>query len=216
MDLRHAIRTNGAVRDFRDDPVSDSTVAEILDDARFAPSGGNRQPWKVVSVHDPVIRRRLADLMQPVWDEYAASQRDGVVPYNSIDYPRPTDITHVPNPILDQIESIPVVLVVAAELGKIVAMDKDLDRTAIVPGASIYPFCWNVMLAARERGLGGVMTTFLSRREPEAAGILKLPADHALAAVLCLGYPVQQPTKLRRRPVESFATVDTFDGSVLS
>lgn len=153
--------------------------------------------------------------MQPVWDEYQASQRDGVVPYNSVDYRTPTDITHAPNLLLDRIESIPVVLVVAATLAKIVAMDKDLERTAIVPGASIYPFCWNAMLAARSHGLGGVMTTFLSRREPQAGEILKLPDHHALAAVLFLGYPVQQPTKLRRQPVASFATVDTFDGPVL-
>ncbi len=215
MELRHALRTNGAVRDFKDEPVPASVVTEILDDARFAPSGGNRQPWKVVSVHDPKIRRSLAALMQPVWDEYKASQRDGVVPYNSIDYRTPSDIRHAPNPLLDRIESIPVVLVIAAELAKIVAMDKDLERTAIVPGASIYPFCWNAMLAARSRGLGGVMTTFLARHEPEAAGILNLPADHALAAVLFLGYPVRQPTKLKREPVAVFATIDTFDGSAL-
>jgi nitroreductase len=216
MDLRHAIRTNGAVREFRDIPVPNDVIAEILDDARFAPSGGNRQPWSVVSVQDPGIRRSLADLMQPVWDEYMASQRDGVVPFNSVDYRTPSDIVPAPNPLLERIESVPVVLVIAAALNKIVAMDKDLERTAIVPGASIYPFCWNAMLSARAHGLGGVMTTFLARRELEAARILNLPDDHAVAAVLFLGYPVHQPTKLRRAPVESFVTIDTFDGAVLS
>jgi nitroreductase len=212
MELRHAIRTNGSVRDFRDQPVTDEVVAAILDDARFAPSGGNRQPWRVAVVKDAGIRSSLADLMQPVWNEYMASQRAGIVPFNSVDYPTPPDVEHAPNLLLDRIESIPVVLAIAADLGKIVAMDKDLDRTAIVPGASIYPFCWNTMLSARAHGLGGVMTTFLARREPEAASILRLPRDHALAAVLFLGYPVHQPTKLRRQPVEAFATTDTFDG----
>lgn len=213
MELRHAIRTNGSVREFRDEPVPDSVVAEILDDARYAPSGGNRQPWRVAVVRDVAIRRALAELMQPVWNEYSASQRDGVVPYNSVDYRTPADIEHAPNPLLDQVESIPVVLAVAADLRKIVAMDKDLNRTAIVPGASVYPFCWNAMLAARAQGLGGVMTTFLAHEEPTAAPILQLPQHHALAAVLFLGYPVHQPTKLRRRPVDTFATVDTFGGS---
>jgi len=215
MELRHAIRSNGSVREFRDEPVSDDLVVEILDDARFAASGGNRQPWKVVSVQDAAIRRSLADLMQPVWNEYVASQRHGVVPYNAVDYTTPDDITHAPNPLLDRVESIPVVLAIAADLSRIVALDADLDRTAIVPGGSIYPFCWNAMLSARAHGLGGVMTTFLARREPEAAGILRLPEHHALAAVLFLGYPVHQPTKLRRRPVDTFATIDTFDGPVL-
>jgi nitroreductase len=216
MELRDAIRSNGSVRDFRDDPVPDTVVTEILDDARFAPSGGNRQPWRVASVRDPRIRRSMAALMQPVWDEYAAGQRAGLVPYNSVDYHTPPGIVHAPNVLLDAIESVPVVLAIAADLGRIVAMDQHLDRTAIVPGASIYPFCWNVMLAARARGLGGVMTTFLSRREPEAASLLRLPDHHALAAVLFLGYPVHQPTKLRRHPVASFATLDTFDGAALT
>jgi nitroreductase len=84
-----------------------------------------------------------------------------------------------------------------------------------VPGASIYPFCWNVLLAARDRGLGGVLTTFLSRVESEVGTILAMPRDHALAAVIFLGHPVQQPTRLRRKPVSEFASLDTFEGSAL-
>ena len=67
-------------------------------------------------------------------------------------------------------------------------------------------------MGARERGLGGVMTTFLSRVEPEAAPELGLPEHHALAATIFLGVPERQVTKLRREPVERFATRDRFDG----
>jgi nitroreductase len=215
MELRDAIRTNGSVREFRDEIVPRSVVRDVLDDARFAPSGGNRQPWRVAVVDDTATRRALADLMQPIWDEYSASSRAGGVPFNSVDYAPPAEITHAPNPLLDRIETIPVVLAIAADLRRIVAMDAELDRTAIVPGASIYPFCWNVLLAARAHGLGGVLTTFLSKAEPSAAEYLHLPEHHALAAVLFLGYPVRQPTKLRRSPVSSFASIDTFDGSPL-
>ena len=70
--------------------------------------------------------------------------------------------------------------------------------------------------AARARGLGGVMTTFLSRAEPDAAPELGLPPDHALVATIFLGVPRQQVTKLRREPVETFATIDRFDGDVLT
>jgi nitroreductase len=95
-------------------------------------------------------------------------------------------------------------------------MDATLDRVAVVPGASIYPFCWNVLLAARERGLGGVMTTFLSRVEADATPLLKLPDHHALAATIFLGYPVHQPTRLRRKQVAEFASVDSFEGVPLA
>ena len=62
MELLDALRTNPSVRDFTDEPVSDAEVAAILDDARFAPSGGNRQPWRVALVKDPALRRAPASL----------------------------------------------------------------------------------------------------------------------------------------------------------
>ena len=212
MDLREAIRTTGSVREFRDEPVGDALVASVLDDARFAPSGGNRQPWRVALVKNTAIRRQLATLMQPVWDEYVAASRTGTAPFNVVDYRPPLERMRATNALFDNIERIPVVLAIAADLRRISAMDATLDRVAVVPGASIYPFCWNVLLAARERGLGGVITTFLSRVEAEAAPLLKLPAYHALAATIFLGYPVHQPTKLRRKQVEEFASVDAFEG----
>ena len=66
--------------------------------------------------------------------------------------------------------------------------------------------------AARNEGLGGVLTTFVVASEPEVGPLLGLPEDHALVAMICLGEPVHQPTKLKRNPVESFATIDRFDG----
>ena len=70
------------------------------------------------------------------------------------------------------------------------------------------------MLSARAHGLGGVMTTFLSRAEPAAAPLLGLPDHHALVTTIFLGHPIHQPTKLKRNSVDSFATLDRFDGPV--
>ena len=213
MEIREAIRTNGAVRAFTDEPVDDATVASILDDARFAPSGGNRQPWRVAVVANSQLRQDLALLMQPVWDEYLETAAVGGNPFNVVDYVKPTDITpDKPNDLLANIETVPVVLAVAADLSKIAMMDAELDRAPVTGGASIYPFCWNLMLSARAHGLGGVMTTFLSRVEPAAAPALGLPEHHALVTTIFLGHPVHQPTRLKRNPVASFATVDRFDG----
>ena len=212
MELIPTLRTTGAVRRFTDEPVSDAALHQVLDDARFAPSGGNRQPWRVASVEDPAIRRRIGALMQPVWDAYVARAAAGVTPYNVVDDVEPADVPHAPNDLLDHIESVPVVLAVAADLRKIALMDGSLERPALTGGASIYPFCWSILLAARSRGLGGVMTTFLSRVEPAAAPELALPEHHALAATLFLGVPEHRATKLRRGDVAGFATRERFDG----
>ncbi len=216
MEATTALRTNGAVRGFTDDPVSDAVVAELLDDARFAPSGGNQQPWRVAVVKSPEVRAAMAALMRPVWEEYQGAQRAGK---RAFAFGRSTGDAPVavPNALIDDIQSVPVVLAVAADLTKIAIMDGNQDRRPpVVGGASIYPFCWSILLAARARGLGGVLTTFLSRAEAEAAPVLGLPADHALVATIFLGVPTHQNTKLRRNPVSSFATVDRFDGPLLT
>ncbi len=212
IDLRDAIRTTGTVRAFTDDPVDDATLAAVLDDARFAPSGGNRQPWRVAIVRDAGVRSSIAALIQPVWDEYASIAARGATPFALDAPPAPAERPHVANPLLDRIQQIPVVLAIAADRTKVALMDGDLDRPALTGGASVYPFCWNLLLAARARGLGGVLTTFLSRVEPAAVPVLGLPPAYALAATVFLGHPVHQPTRLRRAPVADFATVDRFDG----
>ncbi len=213
MEIREAIRTNGTVRAFTDEPVDNATISSVLDDARFAPSGGNRQPWRVAVVTDALIRRELAMLMQPVWDEYMETAATGGNPFNVVDYVKPDEVApNKPNDLLANIETIPVVLAVAADLSKVAMMDSDLERPPMTGGASVYPFCWNLMLSARAHGLGGVMTTFLSRVEPAAAPALGLPDHHALVTTIFLGHPVHQPTKLKRQPVESFTTLDRFDG----
>jgi len=217
MELRDAIRTNGTVRRFTNDPVPRSTVIDVLDDARFAPSGGNRQPWHVAVVEDASIRRSMVGLMQPIWDEYLEAAMVGGTPFNAVDYVVPADISaNKPNDLLAQIDTIAVVLAVAVDLRDIAMMDGNLSRPAMTGGASIYPFCWNLLLSARAHGLGGVLTTFLSRAEDTAGRLLGLPAHHALVATIFLGVPEHQPTKLKRSPVDTFATLDRFDGPTLT
>jgi nitroreductase len=216
MDITTALRTNGAVRGFTAEPVSDATVAELLDDARFAPSGSNQQPWRVAVVKSAEVRAGMAALMRPVWQEYMGAQAAGK---RAFAFGRSTGDAPavVPNSLIDDIQSVPVVLAIAADLNKIAIMDGNVtDRPPVVGGASIYPFCWSILLAARARGLGGVMTTFLSHAEAHAAPLLGLPPQHALVATIFLGVPTHQNTKLKRNPVPSFASIDRFDGPSLT
>ncbi len=108
-----------------------------------------------------------------------------------------------------------VVLVVCVDLAVVAALDQDLDRVGLVAGASVYPFVWNVLLAARNEGFGGVITTMAVAEEPRVKALLRIPADYAVAAVLPLGRPQRQVRKLTRRPVSDFATSERFDGASL-
>lgn len=218
METRDALRGTASVRSFTSEPVADAVVHAILDDARFAPSGGNRQPWRVAVVKDHEIRRGLAAAMKPVWYEYAALAQSGRTPFAVINGPAPLVDTpaSIPFPMIDAIEAVPVVLAVAADLSLIANMDPHFDRPSMTGGGSVYPFCWSILLAARDRGLGGVMTTFATRAEPVTGPLLGMPAGHALAATIFLGHVDKHVTKLRRNPVESFATIDSFGGEPLT
>jgi nitroreductase len=120
--------------------------------------------------------------------------------------------TPAPMSFADHLDEVPVLLLVVVELSQLAVVDIDLDRQSIVGGASVYPFCHNVLLAARDAGLGGVMTTVLARQEPAVRELLAIPEGWALAALVALGRPAAPVTRLTRAPVEEFTRVDRFDG----
>jgi nitroreductase len=230
MDLERALQTTGAVRDFADDhPVPDEVVFHILDVARYAPSGGNRQAWKVILVKDQVVREKLRDLYLRGWYRYLAIRAAGMVPWAPITDRQAEaeaqrgaeriawDAARGPGGMAENLHKVPVLLALVADLRGLAAVDRDLPRYTMVGGASIYPFAWSILLAAHNAGIGGVMTTMLVGAEQEALELLGVPEGWALAGALALGYPRdgKRPTKLSRMKVESFATVDRFDGPPL-
>ena len=225
MDLIETLRTTGAVREFTAQPVPDEVVARVLDSARFAPSGANAQAWHVVLVKNPDIRERLRDLYLPGWRDYLAMGAAGLRPWApSNDRGAETAaVASVPEAVLaaaDQgfaahLDEVPVLLVIFADLAALAAVDRDLNRYSFAGGASVYPFAWSILLAARAEGLGGVLTTMLIREEAEVKGLLGAPDHWALAGAIALGHPHCPARRLRRRPVAAFASVDRVDGPPL-
>jgi nitroreductase len=221
MELTEALRTTGAIRTFRDQAVDDAVLARVLDTARFAPSGGNAQAWRVVVVKDPATRRRLRDLYLQGMGEYMAMSAAGLRPWaptNDRDAEEralataKADRAGTGGDFAERFDEAPVLLAVFVDLSLVAAMDRDAARYSFAGGASIYPFTWSILLAARDEGLGGVITTILIRAEDEVKSLLGARDPLALAAVIALGYPVRQPRRLNRAPLPAFATVDAIDG----
>jgi nitroreductase len=218
MELIEALRTTGAVREFTDRPVDDAVLARVLDTARFAPSGSNAQAWRVVVVKDPGNRRQLRDCYLRGSRDYLALAAAGLRPWaptNDRDAEAralAAETIAAPGGFAEKFDEAPVLLALFADLSMLAAIDRDADRYTFAGGASIYPFAWNVLLAARDEGLGGVITTIAIREEAAVKTILGAADPLALAAVIALGYPVRRPRRLRREPVSAFATVDSIDG----
>ncbi len=114
--------------------------------------------------------------------------------------------------LINQYIDAQVVLVFLVDLACVASMDKELDRIGVISGASIYPFVWNVLLAARRLGFGGSITTLPISKEPNIKKLFEIPDNFAVCALVPLGYPKKQLTKLSRRSVEEIATLEKFDG----
>ncbi|MGH3642913.1 MAG: nitroreductase family protein [Mycobacterium sp.] len=219
MDLYDVMRTTGAVRQFTGDPLPDEVLTRILDNARFAPSGGNRQGVRVIVVRDAATRERLAELSIPAARRYAAQLANGESPWNplrpcGVD-PQTVAATEPPAQMTAPLREAAVVLVICVDLGVVAATDQELDRIGVVSGASVYPFVWNVLLAARSEGFGGVTSTMAISEEPRVRELLAIPDEYAIATIVPLGKPARQVRKLTRRPVAEFVTRERFDGPPL-
>lgn len=219
MELYEVMRTTFAARDFTDEPVPDAVIYRILDNARFAASGGNRQGWRVVVIREPATRDALTELMMPAYQRYYAQLRAGESPWNTVHPTRLTDeeisATDPPADFIRRIAQAPVLLLVLVDLSVVASFDAQLPRVGVISGASIYPFVWNILLAARNEGLGGTPTTFVAAREDELRALLGFPEHLAVAALIPLGRPVKQLTRLSRNPVESFAMHERWGGPPL-
>ena len=219
MELYDVMRATFAVREFTDDPLPDPVLYRIIDNARFAPSGGNRQGTHVTVVRDATVRQRLAALNVPGAQRYFAQLAAGEGPWNPVapsGVPGETIAAKtVPDEFTAPFRRAAVVLVVTVDLTCVAATDQQLDRIGVVSGASVYPLVWNILLAARNEGYGGTLTTMAVPEEEQIRDLLGIPDTHAVAALVPLGKPRKQLSKLRRRPVEEFTTRDRFDGAPL-
>ena len=210
------MRTTFSCRQWTDEPVDDATIHRILDLARFAPNGGNRQGWHVTVVKDKAKRAAFLPLIKPATNQYLAQVAAGEAPWNTI-VPSQLDLIAERSidkdfPGVAEMVEAPVVLVITIDLSVVASFDAEMDRVGVISGASVYPFVWNILLAARAEGLAGVLTTYLASNERACQEVLDIPEHHAIAALVPLGHPVKQLTKLRRKEVEEFTTVDSFSG----
>ena len=223
MDFLEVARTTFAAREFTEDAIPDDVLYRIFDTARFAPSGGNRQGWKVIAVRDPKVKQKLGELCWPAMRIAAAQIRAGEVYWQSVTATA-VDISDAASdeslpiaiPMFEHLEDVPVVCVVAVDLNVVASMDQYLDRVGVVSGASIYPMAWSALMAARNEGFGGTLTTLLASREPEVQELLGLESYEAVAAMLTFGRPPKQLSKLSRKPVEEFVFIDHAGGEPLT
>lgn len=206
MDLIETIRTTNACRYYKHDDVSDELLIKVLDAARWAPSGSNKQPVTFLAVRDRAKRQALHDLYQPLWNGIMEKYASGAIGAGF----KPGFLQHV-DYFAKHLADVPVMIVVCAAVSQITAVDADLGRQSVTGGSSIYPAVQNLMLAARGEGLGTTLTTILCLAEPAVKELLDIPHEIATTAVITLGWPAKPfPKKLHRKALGEIAFLDTY------
>ena len=196
MELYDVMRITFAAREYTGEDIPEETLYEILDNARFAPSGGNRQGNRVIIIRNTDTREKLVQILEPAAKRYHAQVQAGENPWNAVAQTKVTadKIAQTPPPtrLMEPYKKASCLLAVALDLRVVASMDQYLDRVGVISGASIYPFVWNILMGARQAGFGGTITTLAAAEEPKVQAMLELPAHFAIAAIIPIGKPVKQ------------------------
>ena len=201
--LLEGLATTRAIRRFRPDPVTDEDLAAVLFGATRAPSGSNRQPFRFLVLRDgpraTEARALLGRAFRSAWQDKAAADR-----YEEDDGSRRGRTARVLRRFVEGFEDVPVV---------VLACLVRYRAPHPTEGASVYPACQNLLLAARARGLGGVMTMWHAAVEDELRTLLGMPDGVAVPATLALGHPEGGHGPVRRRPLRELVYEDAWGES---
>jgi len=207
MELLDALTTTRAIRRYAQEPISEHDLNRILFAATRAPSGSNRQPCRFVvlrseSTAPSAVRARqiLGEAFRSMWAAKEAG--DGYRSGTGTDPASPKSrMAATMRHFVDHIEFAPAIIFPCYQRWR----EPDPSE-----GASIYPACQNLLLAARDLGYGGVMTVWHRPVETALRTALHMPDDVVIAATIPLGRPLGRHGTVRRRPLAEVVFEDRW------
>ena len=207
VSLLEGLATTRAIRRYTDDPIPDSDLAQILWHAGRAPSGSNRQPFRFLVLRDGPQARQAKSLLgtsfRAAWADKIA--RDGYTSGSGADPSSPKSrMAATMQHYVDHIEQVPVIVLVC-----LVRYRKPSPEE----GASVFPACQNLLLAARALGYGGALTGMHHGVEPQLRALLGVPDDVAMSACITLGVPAGHHGPVRRKPLAEVVYDDAWGES---
>lgn len=199
-----ALATTRTIRRYTADPIPDDHLSQILWSATRAPSGSNRQPFRFLVLRDGArageAKALLGQAFRSGWEAKKAA--DGYTRGSAHDAESPkARMAATMQHYVDHLELTPVV--VLACLVRYRAPNP-------YEGASVYPACQNLLVAARALGYGGALTMWHQMVEAELRALLGIPDDVALSATITLGVPAGAHGPVRRRPIDELVFDDAW------
>lgn len=197
--LFEALYSTRALRRLKPDPIPDEVLFQLFDAAIRAPSGGNSQDWRFVVIRDRAVKARIGEWFREAWSHYQPEYAANPAAIEGLPRSRrllARSTTYLVNHVADA----PVIVAPCGIRGK-----------HSTPGGSIFPAIQNLLLAARALGLGGLITNFARTHEAELLDLLGIPESNQIYCLVPLGYPLDQPGPVRRRPVRDVVYMDRWE-----
>ena len=187
--LGDAIFSLRAIRRIKPDPISDDDLRTILDAARQAPNGANRQPWHFIVLRASAARKRFGEMYRVAW--WAKRNDEGF--FKPEDIP---DHYKLAMALADNIGEVPAIVLVCT--------------TAPGGRESVIPATQNLLLAARGLGIGGTITSLHAKVEDDVRDLLELPDGAGVVYCIPLGYPQGRFGPVTRKPLAEIVSVDRW------
>jgi nitroreductase len=201
--LLEGLTTTRSIRRYTDEPVPDHVLRDVLFAGTRAPSGSNRQPFRFLVLRDGPVAAEAKALVgrgaRRAWNAKRANEGYDEGSGTDPDSPK-ARMARSMEDYVDSIDRVPVLI--------LPCLVRHRPPTP-TEGASVYPACQNLLLAARALGYGGVLTLWHAFVEDELRTLLHIPEEAGLAATITLGRPAGSHGPVRRVPMDRVV----FDGT---
>jgi len=191
IDALEALASTRAIRRFTSDPVPIADLNQMLFLATRAPSGSNRQPARFLVLRDGPRAEQARQLLQDTFATQWAAKRRSDGHHEAAPGSARAKMAIAMQHFVDNFAEIPVVV--------LACVSRRHDH--LIDGASVYPACQNLLLAARSLGYGGVLTGWHLLIEDELKAVCDIPDEVQIAAVIPIGVPAGNHGPVRRRPL---------------
>lgn len=200
MDCFEAIKKRKSIRRFKDTPVADTIITDLVESARLAPSGGNGQGWMFGVVTDRNIIKQLSQAAGN--QEWIATAPLVFALCGELD----ENLQELPDDdfslIVNKDRFTPEFIRYLQEYPDQRAVSLIFNNDApSIPGEHIF-------LTAVEKGLGACWVGFLDINK--ASDILNLPENYACLYLMPVGYPDEEPGPVERKSVSEITFLNTY------
>jgi nitroreductase len=202
--LMQCIIHRRSIRSFKPTPIADEVIMKIMEAGRWAPSGGNSQPWEFIVVKWPETLEKISQIFVEDREQ------------------RIREKVNFPGSAKSYIAKVPAMIVVVADprwkqaypgteftptLRRMYERNGELIFVQSVAAA-----VENMFLAAASQGIGMAWLSGFAedRMGKKLRGLLKVPQPVRLMAGLPIGYPKLASQTRSRRPLEDLVHYETY------